>query len=176
MAIRCHSIVAMKNARFQFPEITLGISPGIGGAVVPYRKWPAGGATFHEMLCLARTVDAKEAAAIGMVSKVVDDYYDMIQEALKEVDRLQGKVTPMPDGKVNIPPIVLPDQPMSDKLPLSREAVAIVAKTIEKGAAVVTFAEALEVGYNGFGETACTDAAKEGISAFLEKRRPEYTK
>ena len=33
VAIRCHSIVAIKNASFQFPEITLGILPGIGGGM-----------------------------------------------------------------------------------------------------------------------------------------------
>jgi 1,4-dihydroxy-2-naphthoyl-CoA synthase len=30
--------------------------------------------------------------------------------------------------------------------------------------------------YRGFGEIACTDAAKEGISAFLERRKPEFKK
>ena len=42
VALRCHSMVATKNAGFQFPEITLGILPGIGGCIVPYRKWPKG--------------------------------------------------------------------------------------------------------------------------------------
>jgi len=48
VALRCHGMVATKNARFQFPEITLGILPGIGGCVVPYRRWPEGAALFHE--------------------------------------------------------------------------------------------------------------------------------
>ncbi len=37
-----------------------------------------------------------------------------------------------------------------------------------------TFAEALEVSYRAFGQVACTEAAKEGISAFLEKRPAEF--
>ena len=41
LAVRCHGIVAVKNAWLQFPEITLGIAPGIGGMVIPYRRWPA---------------------------------------------------------------------------------------------------------------------------------------
>ncbi|MBN2124021.1 MAG: enoyl-CoA hydratase/isomerase family protein, partial [Deltaproteobacteria bacterium] len=52
VAIRCHAMVAARNATFQFPEITLGILPAIGGCIVPYRRWPQGAALFHEMLCL----------------------------------------------------------------------------------------------------------------------------
>jgi enoyl-CoA hydratase/3-hydroxyacyl-CoA dehydrogenase len=65
---------------------------------------------------------------------------------------------------------------MAGKQALSREAVQITARTIRDAAAAQTFAEAIEIGYKGFGDIACTDAAREGISAFLEKRRPEFKK
>jgi enoyl-CoA hydratase/3-hydroxyacyl-CoA dehydrogenase len=60
--------------------------------------------------------------------------------------------------------------------PLNREAVAITVKTIQTAAASPELKDALEIGYRGFGEIACTAAAKEGISAFLEKRRPVFEK
>lgn len=176
IAIRCHGIVATKNAFFQFPEITLGIIPGIGGCIVPYRKWPKGAGLFHEMICLARSMNAKEALEIGMVSKVVDDIPELIKEAVEMVSRLQGKITRIPDGKAEIPEFSLPDPPLAGKLPLSREVIALTVKTIQAGAAAETFAEALERGYQGNAEVACTDAAREGITAFLEKRRPEFKK
>ena len=176
VALRCHSMIAVKNARLQFPEITLGISPGIGGCIVPYRKWPQGAGVFHEMLCLAKPISAQEAADIGMVSAVVDSYYEAIHAAVKEVNDLQGNVKRIPDGTVDIPEITMPEEPMAGKLPLSTEAVSIVVKTIKDGAAAGRLADALEIGYRGFGEIACTDAAKEGISAFLEKRTPQYKK
>ena len=33
---------------------------------------------------------------------------------------------------------------------------------------------ALEVGYRAFGEVACTTAAREGISAFEQRRAPDF--
>ena len=176
VAIRCHSMVAMQNSILQFPEITLGILPGIGGCVVPYRKWPKGAALFHEMICFGKPLKAKEAAEIGMIASLADNYQDLIQAAIEEVNNLQGKVTGIPQGKVDIPAIVIPDRPTAGKQVLSKEAVTITAQTIQKGVATEDLAEALEIGYQGFGEIACSEAAKEGISAFLERRKPEFKK
>jgi len=176
VAIRCHAIVATKNTSFQFPEITLGILPGIGGCVVPYRKWPQGAKLFHEMICLGRPLRAEEAADVGMVTKIVDDYPALVSAAVEAVDNLQGKTARIPEGKVEIPKFNIPDEPKADKQALSKEAVSLTVKVIQEGAATANFNDALEIGYKGFGEIACTDAAKEGISAFLEKRPPNFTK
>jgi enoyl-CoA hydratase/3-hydroxyacyl-CoA dehydrogenase len=176
LAIRCHRLVATRNATLQFPEITLGILPGLGGCVVPYRRWPRSAALFHEMICFARPLKAGEAAERGIVARLADDYSDLIAQAVREVHGLQGELPRLPEERMELPPIAIPDVPQAAGQPLSREAVAITVKTIQAAAAAAKLKDALEIGYRGFGEIACTDAAQEGISAFLEKRRPVFKK
>jgi enoyl-CoA hydratase/3-hydroxyacyl-CoA dehydrogenase len=135
LAIRCHGIVATQNAMLQFPESTLGMLPGIGGCVVPYRKWPQGGERFHEMICLAKPIQAKEALELGVVDQLAADYHELIREAVQEVKRMQGNLKKIPEGKVNIPEINIPDVPQAGNQPLSKEAVAIAARTIRDAAA-----------------------------------------
>lgn len=174
VAIRCHGIVSVEKAVLQFPEITLGILPGIGGCVVPYRKWPQGAALFHEMILFGKPVKAATAVEMGIIRGLVKDPADLIAAAIKEVQRLQDNVPRISNAVVDIPEITLPAAPAAGKQPLSKEAVAIAADTIQKAASADVLETALEIGYEGFGNIACTDAAKEGISAFLEKRRPNF--
>jgi len=174
LAIRCHRIVATRKAWFQFPEVTLGILPGIGGLVVPYRRWPHGSSVFHNMLRLAERLTDQKAEDLGIVSTLADDYYQMIQAAVEQVRKTAGQIRRIPDGPVEISPIEPIESPMAGNLRLSDQVVGIITEEIRSAARASSFEEALEIGYKAFGKVSCTDAAKEGISAFIEKRSPQF--
>jgi enoyl-CoA hydratase / 3-hydroxyacyl-CoA dehydrogenase len=176
LATRCHSMVAMEKAFMQLPEITLGMIPGMGGVVVPYRKWPKAAAKFHAMIGKSERLTVQEAAEIGIVKKIVKTFPELIDAAVAEVNALQGNVTRIPEGPVDIPEFLVPEAPTAGDLPLSKEILGIIGGIINKAAKAKTLAEALEIAYLGAGDISCAPDCKEGVSAFLEKRKPSFAK
>jgi enoyl-CoA hydratase/3-hydroxyacyl-CoA dehydrogenase len=176
LAMRCHGIVAVAHARMQLPEITLGIVPGIGAMVVPYRRWPAAAATFHGMLLRAESVSAASAAALGVFDACVATQAELIPAAVNRVMRLAGKPTRIADASVAITPPAIAAQPVSAAGQRLSAAVSdIMRRAIRDAAAAESLGAALEIGYRAFGVSACTAAAREGISAFGERRAPDFT-
>jgi len=174
LAMRCHGIVACERAWLQLPEITLGIVPGIGAMVVPYRRWPQAAAEFHEMITRARRMDAASACRLGVIDALVADRAALIEAAIARVGELAGRGHAIPDAPVPIPELPPGPAEAADGRALSAEVGAIARRAVRAAAAAPTFAEALEIGYQAFGESACTAAAREGIEAFLAGRRPDF--
>ena len=63
----------------QLPEVTLGIVPGIGAMVVPYRRWPKAAAVFHGMLTRGERLKAAQAHELGVVDELADGFDDLMR-------------------------------------------------------------------------------------------------
>jgi len=69
LALTCDVLVADKTARFCFPELRLGIVPGFGG--IPRLKREVGNGVVRDLLLTGRSMNAKRAQNIGLVSQMV---------------------------------------------------------------------------------------------------------
>ena len=176
LAMRCHGIVALKDAWMQLPEITLGIVPGIGAMVVPYRRWPQAAATFHGMLRRAEKLKAPQAQALGVVDALADDLPGLIGAAVARVQALAGQPLGITQGSVALAPLEPIAPAAASGQPLSKEIMAILERAVRDAAAAKSLGEALEIGYRAFGASALTAAAREGIGAFQEGRKPDFSK
>ena len=85
VAIACDVRVAAENATFGFPEVSLGILPGMGGT----QRLPrlVGPALAKELIFTGRSIGAEEAREIGLVNRVVPQ-----GEALGVAKELAGEI------------------------------------------------------------------------------------
>ncbi|MDP1653631.1 MAG: 3-hydroxyacyl-CoA dehydrogenase NAD-binding domain-containing protein [Rhodocyclaceae bacterium] len=175
LAMRCHGIVALKTAWMQLPEITLGIVPGIGAMVVPYRRWPKAAEAFHGMLRRAERLTAQQAHALGVVDTIADDATSLVAQAVARVEALAGKPSGIAQGSISMKALAPIEPAAAGGQMLSREIMGILEQAVRDAASAGTLAEALEIGYRAFGASACTAAAREGIGAFQQGRKPDFS-
>ena len=69
LALTCDILIADKTARFCFPELRLGLVPGFGG--IPRLKRDVGNAVVRDILLTGRSINAKKAQTLGLVSQMV---------------------------------------------------------------------------------------------------------
>ena len=144
LAMCCDFILAEESATFGFPEIKLGCFPPIAMVALP-RMMP-GHAAF-DLILTGKTISAREASALGMVTRVVPDggVTQAVDELLAEMKHLS-------------PPV----------LRLTRRLTRTAGfKDEEK--------ELTEIENLYLDELIRTHDAVEGVRAFLEKRAPVWT-
>jgi len=178
LALRCHGIVAMRGAVLQFPEIMLGIVPGLGGMVVPYRRWPKAAATIHDMLRRAERISAQTAQSLGIVDALADDHAQLIEAAVTRVHALSGRLSSerFPGGGTTMAAPAPIEPVAANGQRLSAEVIRMLETAIVEAAATPSLSAALEIGYRAFGASACTAAAREGIEAFQQRRAADFAK
>jgi enoyl-CoA hydratase/carnithine racemase len=85
LAIACDLRVAAEDATFGFPEVTIGIFPGAGGAL----RLPqiVGAGTARDLLFTGRRVTAAEAFRLGLVDRLVP-----VDSMLERTAELAGSI------------------------------------------------------------------------------------
>jgi enoyl-CoA hydratase len=145
LAMMCDFIIAADNARFGQPEINLAIIPGAGGT----QRLPrfVGKSKAMEMVLLgqARLMDAAEAERVGLVSRVVP-----LAELMNEAMKAAGKIC-----ELSLP-------------------VVMMAKESVNRAFETTLAEGVRFERRLFHSGFAIEDQKEGMAAFIEKRKPVF--
>lgn len=144
LAMACDMLIAGDDARFGQPEINLGVIPGAGGTQRLTRA--IGPARAMELILTARTIDADEAARVGLVTKIVPAG-STVDAALE----LAARIAAMP--------------------PLAVRA----AKQAVRAAAELPLSHGLAAERQAFFGLFDTADQREGMSAFIEKRRAVWT-
>ncbi len=143
IALACDIRIAAENALFGFPEVSLGILPGLGGT----QRLPrlVGPGIAKELIFSARRIGAEEARMINLVNRVVPQ-----GEALSTAKELAGEIAA--NGPIAV-----------------RHAKSAANRSLD-----VDLISGLEYETDQFAMLFGTDDAKEGMGAFIEKRKPGF--
>jgi enoyl-CoA hydratase len=143
VALACDIRIAAENALFGFPEVTLGILPGLGGT----QRLPrlVGPGVAKEMIFSGRRIKAEEARIINLVNRVVPE-----GEAFNTARELAEEIAS--NGPIAV-----------------RHAKAAANKAQD-----VDLVSGLEYEADQFALLFSTEDAREGMSAFVEKREAEF--
>jgi enoyl-CoA hydratase len=143
LALSCDLIVAGEGAVFGQPEILLGVMPGAGATQRMVRT--IGKYRTLELLLTGRRFDAREAAALGLVSRVVAD-----GSALAEALALADKIA-------SLPPLAV--RAILDVVAVGEDAPLETALLLERKSFQLLFD---------------SHDQQEGMRAFLEKRAATF--
>ncbi|QUJ78292.1 enoyl-CoA hydratase/isomerase family protein [Sulfitobacter albidus] len=143
-ALSCDILIASENAKFALPEVKVGFFAAASGVQRLSRY--IGRLAAQEMMFTGRTIMADEALAMGCVNQVVP-HGDLMDVAMAKAEEL-CTVSP---SAVKATKRVLNEMAKADgmaaSIGFSREVIADLSKT---------------------------EDFKEGVQAFVEKRKPEW--
>jgi enoyl-CoA hydratase len=89
LAMACHFIIAIENAKFGQPEINLGIIPGYGGTQRLVQLVGRGKAL--ELMLTGDAVSAQEALSMGLINHIVPNRDALMELASKLMAKIVSK-------------------------------------------------------------------------------------
>lgn len=88
LVLHCDIVIAAESAKFGFPEVNLGVMPGLGGTQLLTRA--IGAKRAAKLLMTGDHISAQEAYEMGIVSQVVPQD-DLMNAASQLAERLKSK-------------------------------------------------------------------------------------
>ena len=148
----CDVAVAVKDAKFRFSEVRLGLIPAM---ISPYVVNAIGPRWANALFTTAETFDAAFAEKIGLVQYAVDDF-DALNAMAEHLSDLAMAAAPgaVADSKKLVRMIV-------DSAASGRDSHVIGEPLIKETARRIAARRTSEEG-------------REGLAAFLEKRKPKW--
>jgi enoyl-CoA hydratase len=147
LALACDLRVASETAVFGQPEISIGVIPGAGGTVRLARL--LGRALALEMILAGRKLSAQKALSLGLVNRVVPVEL-FLDEAMNLAREIAAK-----------PPLAV--------LAAKKSVLSALSPDDSSYPSALKFER--ELFYSLFD----TEDQKEGMRAFIEKRKPHFT-
>lgn len=148
LAMACHFRLASENAKFGQPEVNLGLIPGYGGTQRLTQLVGKGKAM--ELMMTAHMMDANEAKQLGLVNHVTTA--ETLLEHTKQIlEIIMGK-GPNAINKI----------------------INCVNAAVVSDSAFTNGKSGYEKEIEAFGECFGTSEMKEGVTAFLEKRKANF--
>ncbi|MHB8633709.1 MAG: enoyl-CoA hydratase/isomerase family protein [Thermoplasmatota archaeon] len=145
LAMACDLRISSDRARYGQPEVWIGLIPAWGGSTRMPRL--VGAAKAKELIFTGQMVNAQEAQRIGLVNKIVPDGEE-VRAAIDIARSIIHKAAPL--------------------------AVEEAKATIHATTRAATRQASLDAERAAAGRLASTQDLVEGITAFIEKRPPEF--
>lgn len=153
LALACHFRLASENAKFGQPEVNLGLIPGYGGTQRLTQLIGKGRSL--EMLMSANMIDAQTALQYGLVNYVLP------------ADQLLAKTR-------SILEVINTKAPLAVGQCIQAANAAYGNRPLDTSTAY-SYLSGYDVEVSAFGECFATEDMKEGTSAFLEKRKAQFS-
>jgi acetyl-CoA C-acetyltransferase len=144
IALACHLVVADATAQFALSEVKVGLVAGAGGVVRLPRTVPPKVAT--EMILTGRRLSAAEALGYGLVNRVVDAGAALDGARVLAAEILDGSPT----------------------------SVRISLQVMEETRGIGDVIDAVIHPTTAFDDLRASEDALEGLTAFAQKRRPNW--